>query len=225
MQLIVTNSKGLCLQTPYTPRNFVERNNIVTVHRCINCNKVDYVTGDDGPLRKMQELRYHVVVLKCKCGFTNNCYVVVNDLSRVINKNIPNSIKAMKGVLKLLPPVKADLLVINSALAGFRKDYDLAMLYVKASLQITKDSAPAWYNYGFLCTQNNDLDEALNAYKKTLACDPKFYSAYFHMAIVQNYANNNSNAKTYLEKFLLKYPDYLPAKKLQAKIKEAMETT
>lgn len=220
MDLIVELHKGVSMQSAYIPRNTLERDMISNIYKCANCNKVDYVTGDKGPLRKMEDIKYYIVALKCKCGFFNRVYVIVNNLepshtNKALDINFTLEDMENKGKIST---VEVDLLLLNAAVAGFRSDYDLAMKYIKKCLSITESNAAVWYNYAFLLTKENKQTEALEAYTKSLECDPEFYSAYFHMAIIYEFTGNLADAKKCLDLFLNKYPNYMPAKNFLQKI-------
>ena len=213
--------KGICLASAYTPVNTKSLDVITEKHVCAACEQQgQYILGDKGPLRTLGKVKYYILVLRCKCSFTNFVYVVFNDLLRHNNKNIVITQDAIIDASKqfLFPAYKEQELLLEATVADFKGNIEYAEKCINLCLQTAPNNAAAWYNLGELNTKTGDSDSALKAYYRCLELDPDFVSAAYKMAIIYKFLDNTTEAKKYLDKFIIKHPTHKAAIKLQQAI-------
>lgn len=206
---------GLSLQYAYQASNQKQLESLTANHSCLSCgDKGQFVTGDLGPKKQLESLIYYRGALKCRCGFMNFAYVIINDLpEQQLNQPIPAAIAVEKELADgNLPDYRLEELLQLSAACAHNEDYDEAEAYINRCLEIDPDNQAALYNLGWLCTKKQALQEAVQAYQKVESLSDSFPSASLNLGYIFQEAGDYQNAAKSYRRFLNRYPNHLDAR-------------
>lgn len=107
-----------------------------------------------------------------------------------------------------LPDWREEEMVTLSAAAAHNSDFELASLLVDIAITLSPTSQSAWYNRGWLYANNNDLENAIHAYEKTLAHGDDFPSAHLNLGYIYQEFYQYDEAARAFKKFLEHYPSH-----------------
>lgn len=206
--------KGLSLAAAYTAANEKKAADEVAAHRCVACGQVgQYIAGDKGKKRRLDDLYYYKIGMKCKCGFIHFVYLVVNDIDKNRNKRLPSAVEALTKAQqkRLLPPPEYETMLVQTKALAFNGETDQALQLARACAQQFPDQAPALYNYGCMLASVHQYEKALTCFTQTLALDENFSSAWYQQALIQQAQGNYERAIVCYEHFLRKYPQHREA--------------
>jgi tetratricopeptide (TPR) repeat protein len=209
------HQQGLSLRNAYLPRTPFEQRAIMEQHPCAACGiSRNYVLGDSGPLRHLEKVAFYRIALKCRCGFMNFAYVIVNDLAvETAGLGLPNADSALKGAVasgNLPDPLVEELLVRTSA-AGFKEDWEHAMRLARQCVKRAPEHPAAWFNLGWLHVASGDYQSGLEAYRYTTQLSNDFPSAWLNMGSVYHSLEQYDEAVVCLDRFLKRYPNHVEA--------------
>ncbi len=206
---------GLSLRHAYTPHSTTEQQAITERHPCAACGaSKNYVVGDSGPLRRHAAIAYYRVALKCRCGFMNFAYVIVNDLpGEGGGQAFPDTDSALSDAMAdgSLPDPHVEELLVRTSAAGFRQEWNEAMRLARQCIECAPDHPAAWFNLGWLHVNAGDLQAGLDAYRRTTQLSNDFPSAWLNMGNVYQHLEQFDEAVACLDRFLARYPKHAEA--------------
>jgi tetratricopeptide (TPR) repeat protein len=96
-----------------------------------------------------------------------------------------------------VPDERAGTIIATAEAALDKKDYATAEPLLKQAVQDDPDDYRAWFDLGFLYSVTNRKAEAIAAYRKSVAADPKVFESTFNLGILLAQAHD-SEAEKYL---------------------------
>jgi tetratricopeptide (TPR) repeat protein len=211
------HQRGLSLGLAYLPKTPAEQTSVTNRHPCAACAAPgDYIVGDSGPMRHLGEIAYYRAALKCRCGFMNFVYVVVNDLpAEVRGLNLPDADSALQAAAASgdLPDPQVEELLVRTSAAGFKEDWERATHLAKQCIERAPKHPAAWFNLGWLQVAASDYQSGLESYRRTLELSNDFPSAWLNMGNVYQHLEQYDDAVSCLERFLERYPNHAEAKR------------
>jgi protein O-GlcNAc transferase len=114
---------------------------------------------------------------------------------------LPQAIKIIEGILKDQPD-NAELLYFLGIIYAQSENYDLAIEYLKRSLQLNANNADAYLAVGLTSQRKGLTDDAIRYYNKSLSIDPKKFEVY-------NSLGDAFTQKGLIEEAIITYQTYL----------------
>jgi tetratricopeptide (TPR) repeat protein len=217
--------KGLSLATAYTAADEKEAADTVAAHRCTACGQVgQYVAGDKGKKKRLDDLYFFKIGMWCRCGFINFVYLIVNDIDRNTNKRLPSTAEALNKAKRnrLLQPASFETRLAKTKALAFKGEIEQALQTAQACAADFPDRAPALYNYGCLLGKVNRHEQALTYLAKTLELDAGFYSAWYQQGLLHQELGNVEQAVQCFDQFLRQYPRHADALKRKRECQQSL---
>jgi tetratricopeptide (TPR) repeat protein len=223
------HQRGLSLRYAYTPRNQAEQQAISNQHPCAACGKLkNYVVGDSGPKRLLEGIAYYRVALKCRCGFMNFAYVIVNDLpEEQAGQAQPSTETVLRSAEASgdLPDSYVEELLVRMSAAGFNEEWEKSMDLARQCIDRAPHNPAAWFNLGWLHIAAGDYQAGLAAYRQTIELSNDFPSAWLNMGNVYHHLEQYEDALACLGRFLEQYPNHAEAKQRRDECLQKMNAT
>ncbi|MDE1462723.1 tetratricopeptide repeat protein [Spartinivicinus poritis] len=223
--ITATGCKGLSLYHGFRPTTNAEKEESTANHLCIACDKKgQYITGDIGPKRTCGELLYYKAALRCRCGFMNYVYVIINDLKEQQKKGVLSSDEAIAKAQAedVLPQWETEELLQRASAAAHNKHFKLSRAMVDKCLEITPKHPAAWYNLGWLATNDGNYPAAIEAYQKAQELSDDFPSAALNLGHIYQELGKYQHAIDAFTQFLDKYPKHAVASRCVRECKKKM---
>jgi tetratricopeptide (TPR) repeat protein len=217
---------GVSLKHAFCPKSDNEQADLHRHFPCPACGKTDeYIASDRGPRRNRGAVIYYRAALKCRCGFLSYMNVAVNDLpseQKPGTQSARDALNAAESEGLLEDPVVEELLV-RSAASAHNQDWQAAHKAVQSAVQLAPGNPAVWFNLGILLATFDEKDRALQAYQKVQSLSDQFPSAWLNMALIYRSQNLWTEAITYFDRFLEKYPAHQQAKEERQHCQEMIE--
>lgn len=209
---------GASLKFAHCPTHADELDHLVLQHTCAACGEMgSFIAGDQGPQRSVGPVVYYRSALRCSCGFTNYMNVVVNDLKIKGLGSRPSSGEALRQAEEagLLPIPHAEELLMNSAAASHRGDWEEADRLIAKCIKNYPNNPAAWYNKGVSLVKHKEDEKAIEAFTKAAELSDEFVSAWLRLGDIHYRLGELKQAIECLDHFLEYHPDHGEALKLR----------
>ncbi|MBD2125163.1 protein arginine N-methyltransferase [Microcoleus sp. ZQ-A2] len=180
--------QGISLRSAYQPASDEEALFCYENHRCLACNAIASATSlPDASVLQIERIFFKALPKSCDCGFTNEIFLILNNLLRPTDPKIPKANEAIAQAAEkdlLLDAFLEEQLVASTVAIHQGK--------LEAAIEINRDLNARFpdfflpfYNLGVIYTKQQRYSESLEAYEAALRLNPEHSESLVNKALVQ----------------------------------------